>query len=378
MSIDPRDFLKKLQDLDISFFAGLPDSLLKDICACISSEFDSSNHTICANEGAAVALGIGYHLATEKIPLIYFQNSGIGNAMNPLVSLACKKIYSIPMLLMIGWRGEPNTDDEPQHVKQGEILLPMLKSMDIPYVILDKNFDEAQKILEKTVSQIKKFNHPHAIIIQKNTFAPSQLISQKDNFFELSREDAIKHIISSLNDRDILVSTTGKASREVFECRSQRGESHESDFLVVGGMGHASHIALGIAIKLKNRQVFCIDGDGAAIMHMGSLAINGTSKCDNFKHILLNNGAHDSVGGQPTVGFDINFPQLAIALGYRHVNCAQNFEQLQQLLDIFKQSKGPSFLEVRVNKGDRQNLIRPNLSLLENKRQFINYLKDVY
>jgi len=378
MPIDPKAFLKKLHDLDISFFAGVPDSLLEDICACISSEFDSNNHTICANEGAAIALGIGYHLATEKIPFIYFQSSGIGNAINPLLSLAYKQIYSIPMLLMIGWRGEPDIQDEPQHMKQGKVLLSMLKLMDIPYHILEKDFSNAEKTLEQSVCDIKKFKQPQVIIIQKNTFVPKLLISQKESIFELSREDAIKHIICSLNGSDILVSTTGKASREVFECRSQRGESHASDFLVVGGMGHASHIALGIAIKLKNRQVFCIDGDGAAIMHMGSLAINGTSKCNNFKHILINNGAHDSVGGQPTVGFDISFQQLALALGYNHVNCAINLEQLQQLLGMLKKSQGPSFLEVRVKKGARENLARPNLPPLENKKQFINFLKDGY
>ena len=294
-------FFKNLLKARVEFFAGVPDSLLKNICSYITDNTSPKNHIIAANEGNALALGIGYHLASGKLPLIYMQNSGLGNIVNPLLSLADPDVYSVPMLLMIGWRGEPNVKDEPQHKKQGRVTLKMLKAMEVPYQVLsvDTSDEQAKEIIKKASKEALKNNTPYAIVVKKSSFSEYKLKKDETANLPLFREDAIKIIVDNLDDKDIVVSTTGVASRELFEYREELKQGHEKDFLTVGGMGHANQIALGIAMQKPNRSVFCLDGDGAVLMHMGSMAINGNIKCDNFKHIVFNNGAHDSVGGNP-------------------------------------------------------------------------------
>jgi len=306
-------FLKCLVDRGVDFFSGVPDSLLKNFCFYMTDSINSNNHIIAANEGNALALGIGYHLATEKIPLIYMQNSGLGNMINPLLSLADPDVYSIPMLLLIGLRGELNGKDEPQHKKQGRVTLAMLEAMEVPYKIMSSDTDneEAQKIVKESIEYCKMNDAPYAIIVKKNTF--SEYKPKKNEIVDLPlfREAALKIVVDHLNKSDIVVATTGVTSRELFEYRESMKQGHEKDFLTVGGMGHANQIALGIAMQKPNRQVFCLDGDGAMLMHMGSVAINGNVSCKNYKHILFNNGAHDSVGGQPTIGYKIDFRGIA-------------------------------------------------------------------
>ena len=368
--INPKYFYQELINNNINFFTGVPDSLLQSICAYISDHTSKENNIIAANEGGAIALGAGYHLATGKIPLIYMQNSGIGNAINPLLSLVDTKVYSIPMLLMIGWRGEPGVKDEPQHLKQGEVTIKLLESMSISYEVLSDNFIETKDVINKSIDYIRKNNCPLAFVIKNNIFEPYELQNKIKTNFEMNRESAIKVIVDLLDSEDIVVSTTGKTSRELFEYREQLNQGHDKDFLTVGSMGHASQIALGIAIQKPNKRVFCFDGDGAVIMHSGSLGIIGAAAPKNYKHIVFNNGAHDSVGGQPTIGFDTNFTDLAKVFNYRQVYCASSIAELKNKIIELKNSVGPSLLEIKINKGARPDLGRPNINPIENKDIF--------
>ena len=373
--IDVKQFFDDLILNEIDFFSGVPDSLLKDLCAYITDNTSKSNHIITANEGGAISLAMGYHLATGKTPLVYMQTSGLGNTVNPLLSLADNSVYSIPMLLVVGWRGEPGTKDEPQHYKQGLISEQILDTLQIPYFILPEDYKDSQVVLRKVLKKIKETSSPCALLIRKNTFKPYNLKNLSSTSFSMNREDAIKKIINNIELDDIVVATTGKTSRELFEYRKELNQTHERDFLTVGGMGHANQIALGIALQTKDRQVYCIDGDGAVLMHLGSVGIIGDLSPVNFKHIIINNGSHDSVGGQPTVGFDINFKKIFEGLNYKNSYKISNSSEFQSIFNEFKNSDGPSVVEILVNKGARKNLGRPTLSPKENKLDFMNFLK---
>ncbi|HMS84269.1 MAG TPA: phosphonopyruvate decarboxylase [Nitrospira sp.] len=372
--IDPQEFVARLRENGVEFFSGVPDSLLKELCSCLSHESRAHQHIVAANEGGAVALALGYHLATGNLPLVYFQNSGLGNIINPLLSLADQEVYSIPMLLVIGWRGEPGVHDEPQHKKQGRVMLPMLEAMEIPFSLLSPELDHADTILKKAVVHARRASAPYALIVKKDTFKPFKTVQPDHVSFPLSREEAIQQVIDGLDDRDVIVSTTGMPSREVYDYRRKIGSGHHRDFLTVGGMGHASHIALGIALQQPDRSVYCLDGDGATLMHMGALSLNGTLKPRNFKHIILNNGAHDSVGGQPTVGLEIDFLDVARASGYGQVLRAQTKQELASGLTDLKHSVGPSLLEIRVRRGARKDLGRPATSPIQNKQAFMDFI----
>ena len=372
--IDPREFIECLQSNEVEFFTGVPDSLLKEFCACLEEVPPAGRHIISANEGGAVALALGYHLATRKIPLVYLQNSGLGNIINPLLSLADAEVYSIPLLLVIGWRGEPGVHDEPQHKKQGRVMLSMLEAMEIPYSILGPEVDQAEVSLRDALSYVRKNNAPFALVIKKGTFKTFAGFSGEKAAFELTREAAIQQVLGFLDERDVVVSTTGMASREVYEHRSKQGDGHQRDFLTVGGMGHASQIALGLALQKPDHSVYCLDGDGAVLMHMGALAIAGALKVPNFKHIVLNNGAHDSVGGQPTVGFTVDLLGIARAAAYERVWRAQTQHELERCLADLKRSKGPSLLEIRVRCGARKELGRPATTPVQNKNAFMESL----
>jgi phosphonopyruvate decarboxylase len=302
------------------------------------------------------------------------QNSGFGHAVNPLLSLADQSVYSIPMLILIGWRGSPEENDEPQHIKQGQVMIPMLEAMGLPYEILHHDWWQTKKILEKSIQYVRNNKTPYVLLVKRNTFNKYFHLNGKSNTLFLSREAALECVITSLNPSDVVVSTTGMISREVFEIRKKLANSHAQDFLTVGGMGHASQVALGIALQKPDRQIYCLDGDGALLMHMGALAINGTLNLKNFKHILINNGAHDSVGGQPTVGFKIDLPRMALAAGYKFAKRVSVEAGLSEQMKTVKNSDGPIFLEIQVKKGNRKNLGRPTISYIKNKELFISYL----
>ncbi|MDR1862753.1 MAG: phosphonopyruvate decarboxylase, partial [Treponema sp.] len=308
--IKPEFFYTNLINNGVNFFTGVPDSLLKSFCAYISDHAGEENHIIAANEGGAVALASGCHLATGKIPLVYMQNSGTGNAANPLLSLADGDVYGIPLILLIGWRGEPAFHDEPQHVKQGKVTCALLEAMGIPFAVMSDDETELEKQMNACYACLKENNSPYALVARKDTFAPYALQKVEQNQGEMSREEAIEEILKGSSPQGIYFSTTGMASRELYEIRERLGQGHGRDFLTVGSMGHASQIALGAALYKPDLVVTCLDGDGAALMHLGSLGIIGSRKPRNFRHIILNNGAHDSVGGQPTVGFKVDFAAI--------------------------------------------------------------------
>jgi len=360
----------------IDFFAGIPDSLLKSFCAYITEHTDSGKHIIAANEGGAIALACGYHLATDKIGLVYMQNSGQGNAANPLISLADPEVYSIPILLLIGWRGEPGKKDEPQHVKQGKITLSFLDTLNIPYKILPDTNDRARQCLEQASKLMKDISAPVALIVKRGIFEPYQTEEYDDCLSGLTREAAIKEVVNNIGELDVIVSTTGKTSRELYEYRDTLDGDHSKDFLTVGSMGHASQIALGIALAKPQRQTFVIDGDGAVIMHMGAFAIIGSQRPTNLKHIIINNGSHDSVGGQPTAGVSISFTAIAKACGYKIALETQDLGEISQKMEILRTSQGPALLVIKVRKGARVDLGRPKTSPKENKASFMRFLSD--
>lgn len=374
--IDPQTFINCLQENNVDFFAGVPDSLLKEFCACLEHVAPSGQHVITANEGGAVALALGYHLATGKTPLVYLQNSGLGNIINPLLSLADAEVYSVPMLLVIGWRGEPGVHDEPQHKKQGRVMLSMLQAMEVPYFILGQELEASNAALAEALVTVRRTSAPVALVIKKGTFQPFSTPGLAKAAFELSREAAIHQVLEELDTRDIVVATTGMASREVYEYRVRKEQGHQCDFLTVGGMGHAAHIALGLALQKPDRSVYCLDGDGALLMHMGGLAIAGVLKPRNLKHIVLNNGAHDSVGGQPTVGFAVDLLHIARAASYEQAFRAQTCSELKTSMRELKHSGGPSLLEIRVRRGSRKDLGRPTSTPVQNKHSFMEFLAN--
>lgn len=373
--IKPESFYNELVKNGADFFTGVPDSLLKNLCAYITDNAPEENHIIAANEGNATGLAAGYHFATGKIPLIYMQNSGLGNIVNPILSLVDPDVYSIPCILVVGWRGEPGVHDEPQHVKQGKVTCTLLDAMQIPYVILTDDESDLHSQIEKCFSYVRKNNAPYAFVVKKGTFDEYKLKNNIPVNAEMTREEALEKIILSAKEDTSFVSTTGMASRELFELRVKHGQGHEKDFLTVGSMGHASQIALSIALQKKDRKVYCIDGDGAALMHMGGLAIIGSRKPNNYVHIVLNNNAHDSVGGQPTVGGMINLTGIAQNCGYKKVYQATTKEELEDILKIVSANNELTFVEIKVKKGARKDLGRPTTTPIENKNAFMEFLK---
>ena len=375
--ISPKYFYDSLIANGTDFCAGVPDSLLKNFCAYITDNAPADKHIISANEGSATALATGYHFATGKIPLIYMQNSGEGNMINPLLSIVDPDVYSVPMMIVIGWRGEPGVHDEPQHIQPGKVTCDLLDAMKIPYSVLGA--DNCNKCLDKALSKaygyIKANNAPYAFVIKKGTFEDYTLQNNVTVDADMSREEAIEKIMLSAPETAAFVSTTGMASRELYELRDKHGQGHNRDFLTVGGMGHASQIALSIAMQKKDRTIYCIDGDGASIMQTGGMATIGTRNPANMVHIVLNNGAHDSVGGQPTVGRQIDLCGIAKACGYENVVKASTKEELDAILKDKNTFDKLTFIEVLVRKGARKDLGRPKTTPQENKKAMMEFLK---
>lgn len=373
--IKPELFYQWLTNAGIEFFSGVPDSLLKDICAYITDNTPAEKHIIAANEGNSVALAAGYHIASATIPLVYLQNSGLGNTVNPLLSLTNKQVYDIPLLMLIGWRGEPGKKDEPQHIAQGRLTLELLETMEVPYQILCNDANEAKKQFDTAITHISEHNQPYALVVRKGLFESYKMKTTIQNSYTLMREDAIKQIVEKLSGNEMIVSTTGKTSRELFEIREIFGQGHNSDFLTVGCMGHANQIATGMAIAKPNRKIICIDGDGALLMHMGSMAINGAVSPKNFIHIVINNGSHESVGGQPTVANGIDVVKIAKANNYKSAVSVSTSEALDGILAEMETIEGPALIEIKTKVGSRNNLGRPTVQPIENKEALMQNFK---
>ena len=364
------DFLNRFE-----FFVGVPDSQLKPLCNYLMNTYGvGEHHIIAANEGNAAALAAGYHLATGKVPVVYMQNSGEGNIINPVASLMNDKVYGIPCLFVIGWRGEPGVHDEPQHIYQGEVTLKLLEDMDIAYAVVDKQTteDSMAQTLDEWQSLFESGKQA-AIVVKKGAFSYDGKVEYSGQG-DMLREEIIRRV-SQASGEDMIVSTTGKASRELFEIREQRHEGHGKDFLTVGSMGHASSIALGISLWKKDRRVWIIDGDGACLMHMGAMAVMGAQKPKNVVHIVINNGAHETVGGMPTVAGGIDLCGVARACGYPTVLKADSYEELDAALEMAKSAEGLLFLEVSAGLGARDDLGRPTTTAMQNKQAFMAELK---
>ena len=368
--ISPQDFYDALLESKVTLFAGVPDSLLKDFCAYVTDNAPRERHVITANEGGAVALAMGHTLATGEIGLVYLQNSGLGNTVNPLTSLADPAVYGIPMLLMVGWRGRPGEHDEPQHVQMGRVTMETLAAIGVPATVVPDDLEGAKIALRAAIGDARERRGAHALVVKKGTFDAYKLKSKDTSPYELGREDAIEQVVASLPEGAAIVSTTGMPSRELFEIRERRGEPHATDFLTVGGMGHASQIALGVALSRPARRVVCLDGDGAVLMHMGGLSTIAQLAPKNYLHLVLNNGAHDSVGGQPTVAFEVDLCGVARACGYRQAWSVSTAAELARTLPEALSTDGPVFLEIRVKKGARKDLGRPTQSPQDLTRDF--------
>ncbi len=368
-------FFDLLKERGAVFFSGVPDSLLKDFIACITDYAPEEKHIIAANEGNAVACAAGYYLATGKPAVVYMQNSGLGNSVNPLTSLVAQEVYSIPMLLIIGWRGEPGTEDEPQHVQQGRVTPGMLGILEIPHSILPDSMEEAERVLDSAIRHMAENRSPYALLVRKGTFESHAPQTKEDTHHSLTREDAIRLIVSCLEPTDVVVSTTGKTSRELFELREEQQQGHNRDFLTVGSMGHSSSIALGIALAQPERNVYCFDGDGAFIMHMGSLGTIAKARPSNFRHIVFNNFSYESVGGQPTAADVMGIPAIAKASGYQACYSATAGAEIRQRLRDMQNTAGPVLLEIQVNAGSRSDLGRPTKTPQENKEALMGFLK---
>ncbi len=365
-----------VQALDCDFYTGVPDSQLKALCDYLMYTYgiDEKHHMIAANEGNCVALAAGYHLATGKVPVVYMQNSGEGNIINPVASLLNEKVYAIPMIFIVGWRGEPGVHDEPQHIFQGEITLDLLKTMGINAFVLEKDTtpEEMRNVMEAFTIDLNQGKNV-AFVVKKGALSYEQKVEYKNNN-AMKREEIIEHIVNVSKD-DPIISTTGKASRELFEIREAKGQGHNYDFLTVGSMGHASSIALGVALNKKDKKIWCIDGDGAALMHMGAMAVIGANAPKNMVHIVINNGAHETVGGMETVASKVDMVTIAQACGYPYAVSVDSFELLDAELVRAKEREELTFVEVKCSIGARADLGRPTTSARENKENFMNFLQ---
>lgn len=368
------DFLSRFQS---DFFTGVPDSTLRSLGDYLmNTKGIGSDHIIAANEGNSIGIAAGHYLATGEVPIVYMQNSGIGNAINPITSLLNEKVYAIPCIFLVGWRGEPGTSDEPQHKFQGEITIELLETVGIKvFIISNCTVEEELLDMIQEGEKLLQAGRSIAFLIKKGAITNSEK-REYVNSYQLIREEAIEQILKC-SQEDIVVASTGKIGREVFEVRERNRQSHQYDFLSVGSMGHCSSIALGIAKEKPQTRVWCLDGDGSVLMHMGAVAVIGASQINNLVHIVFNNEAHESVGGLPTVSGRINLPKIFMACGYKRVYCVETIQQLCNALDEIKSEQKLCFLEIKVAIGSRGDLGRPTISTIENKKGFMKYLNQV-
>lgn len=369
---------KLIDIIGADFYTGVPDSQLRALCDCLMDRYgiDKKHHIIAANEGNCTAIAAGYHLATGKVPVIYMQNSGEGNIINPVASLLNDKVYAIPAIFVIGWRGEPGIHDEPQHIFQGEVTLRLLEDMGIKAAVIagDTTEDEVSVVMAKFRQELENGRNV-AFVIRKGALTYGNKVKYA-NEYTMRREDIIKHIVK-YSKEDPIISTTGKASRELFEIRTEAGAEHKYDFLTVGSMGHSSSIALGVAINKPNTRIWCIDGDGAVLMHMGAMAVIGATNPNNLIHIVINNGAHETVGGMPTVAAGTDIVAIARACGYAYAVSVDEFDELDRELQMAKERNELTLIEVKCAIGAREDLGRPTLTAIENKNNFMDYISGL-
>ncbi len=361
------NLVKILKKNRIDFFTGVPDSVLKNLSIFLEN-FSNKKHVIAVNEGAAVSIGIGYYLSKKRIPCVYMQNSGLSNAINPLISIANKQVYSIPLLLVLAWSGSPNQADEPQHKAKGKITKNLLNLLRIKNCIL-----RSEKDLIKLNNLIKIANKEKSIVaclIEKNSIKTKKINKIQKKEFSILRADFIENFLRLIPKNSKIISTTGYTSRELMQIRKSKKQFKGKDFYMVGGMGHSSAVAAGYGINSKS-QIICLDGDGSVLMHLGTLRTIGYLKNKNFKHIILNNNSHESVGGQPTYAKDINFKNISGGLGYKNFFQIKNKNNMNKIIRSFLKKTGPSLLEVKIKRGSLKNLLRPK-NLIKIKNVFMD------
>lgn len=364
--IKVKSLINTLKKNKSDFFTGVPDSVLKELSFELQNK-TKKNHIIASNEGSAISIGIGHYLSTKKIPTIYMQNSGLSNALNPLISIAHPKVYSIPLILIIGWRGSPRIKDEPQHNVKGKITENLLKLLNIKYTIVRN--DKDLKKFDKQIKDAKKNNSIVACLIEQGTLEKNnKKIKQKD-YFKLDKETFFKTLLEITDNKSKIISSTGYNSREIMHIRQKYQLRKSQDFYMVGGMGHTASVALGYSLTTKKKTI-CIDGDGSLLMHLGSIKTAGTFASKNFKYILLNNNTHDSVGGQSTYANQINFEKLSNSLGFKKYYSIKDNQNLKKTLKQFLSGNGLKFLEVKVTNSKIKNLPRPK-NLIKIKNQFM-------
>ena len=376
--IKAQEVLQQIEKMGIEVVTGVPDSTLKQFCDGLQTYEGKLRHYVTVNEGAAVGVAIGTYLGTGKPACIYMQNSGIGNAVNPVASLAHADVYGIPMLFIVGWRGEPGTKDEPQHVFQGRVTCQMFETLEIPYKVIGEDTTEAEMAsLWEECGKALQSGSQFAIIVKKNTFSADKKF-EWENGNSLNREHVLGSLLQMIPRDALIVSTTGKISRELYEQSDAQFGSHDNLFMTVGGMGHASMIAFGLAASRPKRQVFCIDGDGAALMHMGSMAFMASQAPANLTHIVINNQAHESVGSMPTGCQGTDFAEVARAVGYRYAERITDEVGLERLRGSLvgkaqdaATQEGPVLYEIMVGLGSRKDLGRPKESARENRDCFM-------
>lgn len=359
--VNQKELFEALDGMGVDFFTGVPDSFLNDFCLYMTNNMTVEQHVMAANEGNAIAIAAGHYIATGKLPLVYMQNSGIGNAINPLLSLTHNCVYGIPMLLVIGWRGDPAINDHVQHKKQGELTPVLMEDMDIPYVILD---DDAT-VIEKfrwAADKTREISSPVALIAKKSILTQKEKKQEYPESSLMNREEAISAVIDVMGEDAIYLGTTGRATRELHEQLKQHGIVSGHEWQNVGSMGHVSSVALGIAISQPERCVVVFDGDAAAVMHMGSIATIGRYQPNNLIHVVLNNGVNESVGGQPSAGYVIDLSLIAKACGY-HVlgSYIESRFALQSALKELEGVNGPVFIDIHVRQGIRSDM--PKLTI---------------
>lgn len=374
----PKTLYDAFNACGLNYYVGVPDSLLQHFCAFITHTLPPANHVTTANEGNAIGLATGRYLATGTPAIVYMQNSGLGNVVNPIASIADAQVSGIPMVLVVGWRGELDPDgnsvpDEPQHAKMGQITEAILDTLEIRYAIVDTATPNLDETVGELVTHAQQFTQPVALLVRKNTFEAVPKPAVSVSGATLSREDAIAVVLQTLAPSIPIVSTTGMTSRELFELRLKRGEAHHTDFLTVGAMGHTSQIAAGVA-SAHPGTVVCLDGDGSTLMHLGALAVN--ARHPNLLHILINNGVHDSVGGQPTAGVNVDFCAIAKACGYTDARRIDHAADLQAAIVNFQETNGPLLLDIRCKTGNRKELGRPTDTPQQNKDSFMRFLQD--
>lgn len=372
--VDQDKLFGSLQEMGIRFFTGVPDSLLNDFCLYLCRNYDKEHHVMAANEGNAIAIAAGHYFATGSVPVVYMQNSGIGNATNPLLSLAHQTVYSVPMILVIGWRGASEVKDHAQHKKQGELTPVLMKEMDIPYEILD----DENTVIDKfrwAYNKANELSAPVALIVKKGILTQKEKHQEYPESTLMNREEAISAVIDVLGSDAIYLATTGRATRELHEQLKQKNISEGHEFLNVGSMGHVSSVALGMAIARPEKKIVVFDGDAAAVMHMGALATNCRYKAGNMIHIVLNNGVNESVGGQPSAGYVVNLTEIAAACGYQTLGHAvETKEELQAIIKDFKKDGMPLFVDVHVRQGIRKDMPKLNIDHKAQKRALMGHL----